>query len=174
MAGTDTKADIAADRRHVYGPRPLGAVLPGITRTALRRHTQAAAQVMADWPAIIGPALAAVTTPRRLAAGTLTLACAGPIAIELQHLADQVIARINAHLGSPAVQRLRFIQTAPMAPVAPAPKDSERARDQAVAQAAGQAAEAAVAHLPRGELRDALAALGRAVLAQSLSTPTGG
>lgn len=171
MAGTDTKAGIATDRRHVYGPRPLGALLPGITRAALRRHTPAAAQVMADWPAIIGPALAAVTTPRRLAAGTLTLACAGPIALELQHLGDQVIARINAHLGSPAVLRLRFVQTAPMAPVAPAPQGPKRAREQAAAQAAGQAAEAVVAHLPNGELRDALAALGRAVLTQSLSTP---
>jgi len=114
---------------------------------------------MADWPSIIGPALAAVTTPRRLVAGALTLACSGPIAMELQHLTTELIARINAHLGTPTVQALRFVQTAP--PPATAPPVPR------VTPAATKAAEAAVAGLPSGELRDALAALGRAVLNQT-------
>ena len=75
-----------SDERHVYGPRPVGALMPRLTRPAFRRRAPATAQVLADWSAIVGPAIAAVTTPRRLAAGTLTIACAGPIAMELQHL----------------------------------------------------------------------------------------
>ncbi len=142
--------------RHVYGPRPVSALLPVVTRAAFRRRSPAAAQVLADWPSIVGPALAAVTTPRRLLAGTLTLACSGPIAMELQHLATELIARINAHLGAPTVQALRFVQTAP-APALPP-------RAPRVVAGAAEAAEAAVAGLPSGELRDALAALGRAVL----------
>lgn len=142
--------------RHVYGPRPVSAVLPALTRAAFRRRSPAAAQIMADWPSIIGPALAAVTTPRRLAAGTLTLACTGPIATELQHLTTELIARINAHLGTPTVRALRFVQTAP--PPAPPPSAPR------ITAAATEAAEVAVAALPSGELRDALAALGRAVL----------
>ena len=77
--------------------------------------------MLADWSAIVGPAIAAVTTPRRLAAGTLTIACAGPIAMELQHLAGEVMARINAHLGSQAVTALRFVQTFGDAPPAARP-----------------------------------------------------
>ena len=100
-----------SDERHVYGPRPVGALMPRLTRPAFRRRAPATAQVLADWSAIVGPAIAAVTTPRRLAAGTLTIACAGPIAMELQHLATEVIARINAHLGSQTVAALRFVQT---------------------------------------------------------------
>ena len=100
-----------SDERFVYGPRPVGALMPRLTRAAFRRRSPATAQVMADWPAIVGPAIATVTTPRRLAAGSLTIACAGPIAMELQHLAGEVIARINAHLGSQAVATLRFVQT---------------------------------------------------------------
>jgi hypothetical protein len=156
MTEKDTTGGMATAPRHVYGPRPVSALLPALTRAAFRRRSPAAAQIMADWPSIIGPALAAVTTPRRLVSGTLTLACTGPIATELQHLAGEVIARINAHLGTSTVQALRFVQTAPPpAPAPPAPR---------ITPAATEAAEAAVAGLPRGELHDALVALGRAVL----------
>jgi len=143
----------------VYGSRPIGALLPRVTRPAFRKMSPAAAQVMADWGAIVGPMLAAVSTPRRLAAGTLTIACAGPVAMELQHYATELIARINTHLGSTTVQALRFVQTTAVSasgarpPPAPPPGVAE-------------AAESAVAALPAGDLRSALASLGRAVLAQ--------
>ena len=157
MASDDTKPGIAVEARHVYGPRPVGAVLPRLTRAAFRRHSRASALIMADWTAIVGPALGAITTPRRLAAGTLTLACSGPIALELQHLAAEVIARINAHLGSTSVQRLRFVQQSyAMAPVQGVPPIPAKATE---------AAKQAVADLPEGELRDALASLGSLVIA---------
>src|SRR3954463_12655425 len=81
MAKDDTTPDMAAPQRSVYGPRAIGALVPGLTRPAFRRQGPASAQVIIDWPAIVGPALAAVTAPRRLSAGALTLACAGPIAM---------------------------------------------------------------------------------------------
>ena len=146
-----------SDERHVYGPRPVGALMPRLTRPAFRRRAPATAQVLADWSAIVGPAIAAVTTPRRLAAGTLTIACAGPIAMELQHLATEVIARINAHLGSQTVAALRFVQTPEllaMPAALPPPPDPAKLA----------AVEAAVGGLPEGELRGALASLGRAML----------
>jgi hypothetical protein len=155
MAAKDTKSGMATDERHVYGPRPLGALMPRLTRPAFRRRAPATAQVLADWAAIVGPAIAAVTTPRRLSAGTLTIACAGPIAMELQYLAPELIGRINAHLGHQTVASLRFVQTAPI----PAPLQPTQP-----AHVDTSAADAAVAALPEGELRDALAALGRAVL----------
>ena len=157
MAAGDTTADIAAGARHVYGPRPVGALVPQVTRPAFRRHSAASARIMADWAAIVGPALAAVTTPRRLAAGTLTLACSGPLAVELQHLTAQLTERINTHLGGTPVHRLRFVQaTLSAVPARPPPK---------IPTAAIQAAQRAVADLPEGPLRDALAALGSAVIA---------
>jgi len=156
---------MTSDERHVYGPRPLGALVPRLTRPAFRRRAPATAQVLADWPAIVGPAIAAVTSPRRLTAGTLTIACSGPIAMELQHLATELIGRINTHLGKPVVASLRFVQTA--SPPAPAPPPAPPASPADLA-----AAEAAVATLPKGELRDALAALGHTILSaeRKLST----
>src|SRR5947199_5228463 len=102
---------MARDARHVYGARPLAALVPHLTRPAFRRRSPAAAQVLADWSAIVGPAIAAVTTPRRLVSGTLTVACTGPIAMELQYLAGELAGRINSHLGSQVVIGLRFVQS---------------------------------------------------------------
>ena len=96
----NTKSGMAIADRHVYGPRPLGALVPRIARPAFRARGAGTGQVMADWEAIVGPMLAAVSAPRRLAAGTLTIACAGPVAMELQHYATELISRINTHLGS--------------------------------------------------------------------------
>jgi hypothetical protein len=78
--------------------------------------------------------------------------------MELQHLAGEVIARINTHLGSQVVTALRFVQTPELsAPLA--------ARVAPVADPVKLAAvEAAVGDLPEGELRSALASLGHAIL----------
>jgi hypothetical protein len=151
------------DERYVYGPRPVGALVPWLTRAAFRRRSPATAQVLADWPAIVGPAMAAVTTPRRLAGGTLTIACAGPIAIELQHLALEVMARINAHLGTQTVAALRFVQTPGLAaPLAPPPPPPDPAKLAAI--------DAALTDLPEGELREALSSLGRAMVSSTSGT----
>ena len=106
------------------------------------------------WEAIVGPALAAVTAPRRLSAGCLTIGCSGPMAMELQYLSEPLMGRINAHLGKIAVTRLRLLQD-----LTPAPAPPPRPKPPAIA-----AASEAVAGLPPGELRDALEGLGRTVL----------
>lgn len=155
---------MAGDRRHVYGPRPIAALVPALTRQAFRRRSPGTAQILADWPAIVGPALASVTTPRGLKAGTLTIACPGPIALELQHLADELRARVNGAVGAASVARLRFVQNGPPAapPLAPEPVDARAERE----------AERATASLPAGALHDALAALGRAVLTERAARST--
>ncbi|MBU6497529.1 MAG: DUF721 domain-containing protein [Rhodospirillales bacterium] len=134
----------------------MAALVPALVRPAYRKRAPATAQVLADWPAIVGPALAAVTMPRRLFSGTLSIGCSGSIAVELQHLSPQIISRINAHLGQVAVTRLRFVQQAP----------SSSANRPAVRTPAVAAARAAVSALPAGDLRDALERLGQVVLAR--------
>jgi hypothetical protein len=138
--------------RHPYGPREIAALLPGVTRPAFRAAGAALGPLLADWPAIVGPDLAAVTTPRRFAAGTLTLGCAGPVAVELQHLAEQLLQRINTHLGGGAVKRLRFVQQAPSIAAPPPPRRPD-------------APPVEIEGMEDGPLRAALAALGAAVRA---------
>ena len=149
-SGGEHGVDMSSDERHVYGPRAVGALLQSITRTAFRRRSPATAQVLTDWAEIVGPALARTTTPRRLSGKALTIACAGPVALELQHLSAELVARINGHLGQVVVEKLRFVQDA----VAPAPAVPSPPRDLAPVSLPG---------VPPGGLYDALEALGRAV-----------
>ena len=132
------------------GPRPLGALIPQVTRPAFRKRAPAAAQVLADWEAVVGPQLAADTVPRRLHGGTLTLACSSTTAMELQHRSGWVLARVNAYLGVQLAERLRIVQE-----VRPALPDPPRpAKPRPAPKLPG---------IPPGPLRDALAALGRAI-----------
>jgi hypothetical protein len=143
------------DKRRSHGPRPVSALVPALVRPAFRARAPATAQVLADWEAIVGPAIAAVATPRKLFTGTLAIACSGPMAMELQHLSEQLMARINGHLGRVAVTRLRFTQEHAQPAILPKP------RPRAVA-----AARKAVAGIADPELHDALERLGQAVLAR--------
>ena len=139
----------AGNARHVYGPRAVGALLPAITRAAYRTRSPASGALLADWAIIVGPALAAVTAPRKLAGGTLTIGCAGPVAMELQHLSAELLSRINAALGKATVAQLRFVQdfTPPPVPPSPAPPPTPIPVD----------------GLPPGPLHDALAKLAGAM-----------
>ncbi|MFT8542569.1 DciA family protein [Acetobacter sp.] len=96
--------------RRVGGGRPRGALLPSVTAPAFRRRSPTGAMLFARWADVVGPAHAAVTSPRKLSAATLTVACTGPAAMELQHQGDMLVARINTWCGEPLVARLRFVQ----------------------------------------------------------------
>ena len=141
----------ASDKaRFVGGPRAIGALLPAVTRPAFRARSPPRRSSWRTGPSI-GPALRR-THPRRFSGGTLTLACSGPIALELQHLTGELAERINAHFGRTLVERFRFVQSAPEASqAAPAPP-------------ASSAGAVEVPGMPPGALRDALAALGGAVV----------
>jgi hypothetical protein len=156
----DTNADMTKRRGIVHGPRPLGALVPGVTRAAFRRHSPAAALIMADWPIIVGPKVASMTTPRRLDRGTLTIACAGPVAMNLHYVGVELINRINGHLGGQPGHSLRFTQAGMPRQAHPPPLPPPEAVDEA---------EAAVAGLPPGDLRRALSALGSVVLGRTRS-----
>jgi hypothetical protein len=158
MADDDTPTGMAGQPRFVYGPRPLGSLVPDITRQTFRKHNPASAQILADWDIIVGPKVAWMTVPRRLDRGVLTIACAGPAAMDLHYMGIEVINRINTHLGSQLVHSLKFTQAGmprKPPPIRPSPPE-------AILEA-----EAAVASLPDSDLKSALAALGRVVIGRS-------
>ena len=158
MADDDTRTGMAGPPRFVYGPRPVGSLVPHVTRPAYRKFNPASAQILADWEVIVGPKVASMTVPRRLDRGVLTIGCAGPAAMDLHYMGIEVINRINTHLGGQPVHSLKFTQ-AGMPPKAPPARPSP---PEAILEA-----EAAVATLPDGDLKSALAALGRVVIGRS-------
>jgi hypothetical protein len=117
-----------------------------VVRPAFRKRAPAAANLLADWEMLAGPDLAARAAPVKFAGGTLTLACTGPVAMELQYTAPAIISRLNLALGNNMIERLRFVQQAPVN--APAPAIARR-----------HTIPARPSNLPEGELGEALARL---------------
>jgi hypothetical protein len=100
---------------------PPGAIavhVPTLTRKALGKRGLAEANLLTDWPTIIGTEQAQICQPDRLTFpngerrnGTLHLRVAPVAALELQHDAPRLIERINSYFGYAAVAELRLVQT---------------------------------------------------------------
>jgi hypothetical protein len=145
------------------GLRALSAALPAVTKTSLAKRGFAAARLIADWPAIVGPALAAASIPERLlrdrkgAEPTLVVKVAPGAALELQHLEPLVVERINTHFGFLAVARLKLKQAPVARAFAPSPRPAP------LDPSVERALSARVTAVADPELQSALLALGRAV-----------
>jgi hypothetical protein len=150
------------------GLRAISSQLPDVTRSALARRGFAAARVIADWPEIVGPALADASLPERLVrargadSATLVVRVRPAAALELQHWMPQIVERLNGYFGFRAIGRLRLVQ----GPVAPRPRRAQRPPPHPTPDQAA-AVERRLAGLAGSPLHDALLALGRSVRARS-------
>lgn len=151
-------------------PRALAGTVAGITKPLLASRGFAQAAVIGEWPAIVGKALAEHTWPERIAfagggrtGGTLHLRTdGGALATELQHLAPQLIERVNGYFGYRAVARLKLIQGTPRAPRArPAPT---RAHPLPLTPSEEEELARRLDGVADEALRAALAGLGRALM----------
>ena len=145
-----------ADSDRVRAVRPLSALVPRLIEPALRRRGARSAALLAYWPSIVGPELAADTEPMRLSSDrVLHIKVNGGFAARLLHDQRQVIDRINTFFGSQIVARLALTQ----APV------GHRLRTPVPPLSAGEAHEVAstVAPVEDEELRKSLTRLGRAI-----------
>ena len=145
--------------------RALDKVLKGAS--AKRGFSQI--EILTQWPAIVGAMLAQHSCPERLTFdrdkggdATLLVRVDGAFGLELQHLAPQVIERINTYFGYRAVKGIQIIQGPVPRKTRPAPRTVRALTDEEQAQVAR-----VVAPTRDPELADALAALGRAVMAAS-------
>jgi len=90
------------------GPRPLAEAF-GALAEELRPDTLLA-DVQRIWSGTVGEAIAAQAQPTTERAGVITVSCAASVwAQELDLMAPQIIARLNAALGQDAVRRLRCV-----------------------------------------------------------------
>lgn len=165
----------AANPARRQGLHGLSALLATVLEPAARERGFARAALFAEWPRIVGAALASRCAPLavdfpggRARRGTLVLAAGPAAALELQHLAPQIIERINAFFGFPAIGRLRFRHlqpAAPRRPVPPPPREllpNERERVRSCVELVGEPA-----------LREALYALGLDILRRQADAERG-
>lgn len=172
MAKRNIGGSRGANARTGERTRDIASLAAGIVEPVLRRRAGLSMAIAAQWPAIVGPALADATRPLRIrwgrragpgeaaSPGTLVVACSGATALRVQHEADQIVARVNAAFGHDAVARLR-IEQRPVDPPAepPAPPEPTARMQERAAQIA--------APVENERLREALARLGGRVMAAS-------
>ncbi len=153
--------------RNAKGLRAVATSVDKIVRPIWRKRGLAETSLVADWPAIVGPDLANQSHPQRLvrrrddSGGTLHLVVAGPLALELQHLAPQVIERINTYFGYRAVARISLHQGPIKRPPRPAPAPRELPEPPGLAER--------LVFVEDPDLRRALHGLGRAILARDVA-----
>ena len=153
--------------------QPLADLVGAVIDPVLARQGFSESDLILHWDDIVGERLAANSRPIKLAwpsrppgrqpdappaSATLVVRVEGSFALELQHMADQVLARINAHLGWRCVGRLTFKQ-GPIERVAPAGRRGAVPTPSALAAASSHLGDITV-----DGLRDALARLGAHVM----------
>jgi len=143
-----------------------------ITKAAFARYGFAQADVVANWEAIVGGDLAAVSAPERIRwprgmgeeaqkqGGVLVIRAAPGRALELQYEASRIISRINSFFGHAAIASIKVMQahSLPQGPTAPPPLPQKPVCEQKLAS------------LEESPLKTALERLGRGV-ASARSSP---
>ncbi len=167
MAEQKPDASAPGDRRPAPPRRrtmtAVGSLTPRIAGRSFARRGFDEPALLARWDQVVGDWLAGFTVPERLVRGDLTVRVgSGALAPELQHLAPQLIERINGFFGYAAVTRLRVVQgpvprRPAVAPPPPPPLDPE--------QEAALATR--LAPIEDGDLRESLARLGRVLAART-------
>ena len=156
--GKPTAEELDAKLRRPGQVQLFGRVMARIAGPALKKRGLTRAELLVDWPRIVGPYFAAHTAPLKLVyrrgrgdGGVLHLAVAPALATAVQHEAPRLVERINAYVGHGAIGQLRLSGGLP---AAPAPRALR-------APPVAMAPSPAVAALDEGPLRDALHRLER-------------
>jgi len=147
-------------------PRRLAELLRHTLNETFAKQGFASTELVIRWPEIVGAEIAAHSQPEKIhwprpAAGdlpdpgTLVLRVEGPTAIEIQHLSNVVLERVNRFFGWQAVGRLALRQ-APLT-------RREPAMPPAADPAAAERVAATLNGIADDKLRAALARLGAAV-----------
>ena len=158
-------------KRGSGNPVPVSDLATEILDPVLRRRAGVSIGLVQSWDEIVGPRLAGRTRPEKIQwprrmsdddpfePATLLIACEGATALHLQHETAEVIGRVNAFLGFPAIGRIRIVQK----PVRRT-EGAARPRPRALTPSENARLSAAVSGIEDDALREALERLGRSVL----------
>lgn len=117
------KPDAASERPRGGRARSVAEIVPDVGRTAFRRFGFVQSSVISRWAEIVGARYADVSSPESIrfppgkrADGVLTLIVAGAHAPMMQHVAPEILERINRFFGYSAVAKVTIRQGSVTAP----------------------------------------------------------
>lgn len=148
-------------------PRPLAEFVAPCLGDVFARQGFAAGDIVTHWADIAGEDIARLAEPLKLQwprdrrqqadePATLVLRVEGPAAIEVQHLADIILDRVNRYFGWRAVARIAIRQ-------APLARKVQTSRPSPPSAAETAALARRLNGFESDDLRDALARLGAAL-----------
>ena len=80
-----------------------------LEKSGIGEHIEAAS-VVPEWASLVGPGIAAVTTPLRVSAGTLVVAVRSSAWMnELKMMEKEIIKQVNAGRRKGRIERIRFV-----------------------------------------------------------------
>lgn len=116
------------DRRPSRGifARAVGSFVPKLAAKAFERYGFHSAEIMAEWPRVVGQEVAAFTKPERIkwpraaevsddgistsGGATLVLQVEPARALDVEYRSGEIIDRINRYFGYRAIGQLRIVQ----------------------------------------------------------------
>ncbi|MBG1233336.1 DUF721 domain-containing protein [Aestuariivirga litoralis] len=135
-----------------------------IAKETFQRHGFASDQIAAQWPAIVGEAIAAAARPERIKwprtaeaqkqklGGTLVLRAPAGLALEVHYEIPRIIERVNQFLGYGAIAAIKVVQSSELPPMPKLPAKPKT-------QAAVTAWNSAIDGFEDDDLKSALARL---------------
>lgn len=152
-------------KRHVNGPARLDRFVEPLLDPIVSKAGFGSAAILAQWRDIVGGELGLRTRPEKIVwprqgeeqpkPATLVVRAEGGDALEIQHMTREIVDRINAFFGWPAVGKVKVRQAPVARASAPAenpPQEPDR-----------PAPPADLSGIDDPELREALERLGRRV-----------
>jgi hypothetical protein len=104
--------------------QPLGGSITKLLDPLLAKRSHVDAALALSWPDLAGSKLAGRTQPLKVTwphraspddafqPGTLTVACEGAVALDLQYQTSELIERINRFFGYVVIEKIKIKQTA--------------------------------------------------------------
>jgi len=145
--------------------RPLVDLTNGLLAESFRKQGFASSELVVRWAAIVGADVAVCAEPLRIQwprgpesegaiPGTLVLRVEGPAALEIQHMSQVILERVNRYFGWQAIDRIAIRQ----APLRRPGRKPDRSLDPALVHSIAET-------MPQAEegLKMALSRLGAAV-----------
>ena len=121
---TPRKPKIDADAPRANRSRAVAELLPAIGGAAFRRFGFVQSSIVSRWPEIVGAKLAGASIPESIRFpvgkkqdGVLTLTVRGAHAPMMQHIAPEIIERVNRFFGYAAIVKVAIRQGEVAAPV---------------------------------------------------------
>ncbi|ESR26215.1 DUF721 domain-containing protein [Lutibaculum baratangense] len=157
----------ASRKRQPNGPARLDRLADPLLKPIVAKAGFGSAAILMHWRDIVGPELAERSRPEKITwprqneeaprPATLVVRAEGGDALEIQHMTRQIVDRVNAFLGWPAVAKVK-VRQAPVGERSRAHKVEPRLEG-----ASGGAETPDLSQIADPELREALARLARQV-----------